>query len=262
MMGNIFFTVFQQPIVNLLVFFYHIFLAIHLPGAFGFAIIALTVLIRLLLHPFFKRQIETAKKMQDMKPHLDALQKKHKGDAKKLQAEQLRLYQEAGINPASGCLFMVVQIPVFIALYNTLNLFLHSSNAEAIAKINQMLYFPALHITSIDPYFLGLNLTLVPAKAGGVYFILPVITAVLQYFQAQASMPVTPKEEKQIVKSAEGTKKETAADFQSAMNTQMKYIFPLLIGWFSYTLPAGLSLYWNIFSIFSIIQYRSIHKKK
>src|SRR5690348_3630517 len=104
-MGAIFYSIFFQPILNLLVAFYKFFLLIHLPGAFGFAIITLTVLIRFLLHPFFKKQIETAKKMQEMKPHLDKLQAKHKDDPKKLQAEQLKLYQQAGINPASGCVF-------------------------------------------------------------------------------------------------------------------------------------------------------------
>ncbi len=263
-MGDIFKVVFAQPILNLLVVFYKIYLFIHLPGAFGLAIITLTVLIRLILHPFFKKQIVTAKKMQEMKPHLDKLSQKHKGDAKKLQAEQMRLYQEAGINPASGCLFMIIQIPVFIALYNTLSLFLRTSKANVVEQINHLLYSPSLHISTIDPTFFGLSLTAIPQKAGGVYLIIPAITAVLQYFQAKSSMPgVTPpapKEEKKIIK--EETKKDTASDFQSAMNTQMRYIFPLLIGWFSYTLPAGLSLYWNIFSIFSIIQYQQIHKKK
>jgi len=52
-----------------------------------------------------------------------------------------------------------------------------------------------------------------------------------------------------------------SGDFQKAMNTQMKFIFPLMIGWFSYTLPVGLSLYWNIFSLFSIMQYKKLKVK-
>ena len=90
------------------------------------AIIGLTVVIRLILHPFFKKQLETSKKMQDLKPHLDKLSQKHKNDKKRLQEEHMKLYQQAGINPATGCLFMIIQIPVFIALYNTLSL-LHKS---------------------------------------------------------------------------------------------------------------------------------------
>src|SRR3989344_610673 len=261
---NFFTTTFVFPILNLLVFFYKIFLFIKIPGALGLAIIALTAFIRLLLHPFFKQQLETSKKMADLKPHLDRLSSKHKDDKKILQEEHMKLYQQAGINPAAGCLFMIVQIPVFIALYNTLSLFLLNGNAaKIISQINKVLYHPALKIQTIDPWFFGLNLALAPAKAGlWYYYLLPVITAILQYFQTAVMTPAsapTP-EVKEAKKNTSGVnvKKEDAGDFQKAMNMQMKYIFPLMIGYFSYTLPVGLSLYWNIFSIFSIIQYKKI----
>jgi YidC/Oxa1 family membrane protein insertase len=257
---NIFTTVFVFPILNVLIGLYKIFLSIHLPGAFGFAIISLVVLVRFLLHPFFKQQMETARKMQDIKPHLDKLSVKHKGNPKQLQAEQMKLYQEAGINPAAGCIFMIIQIPVFIALYNTLSLFLsHGTGAKMIAEVNNALYAPFLKISTIDLNFVGFNLALSPSKAGiWYYYLIPVITAIFQYYQAVASMPSTPKTPV-VVDGKEDDKDKktnTAQDFQSAMNTQMKYIFPLMIGYFSYTLPVGLSLYWNIFSIFSIMQYR------
>src|SRR3972149_1996700 len=177
---NFFTTVFVFPILNLLVLFYKIFLFIRIPGAFGLAIVALTVVIRLILHPFFKQQIETSKKMQDLKPHLDRLSQKHKNDKKRIQEEQMKLYQQAGINPASGCLFMIIQIPVFIALYNTLSLFLLNGNAtKIILQINKVLYHPILKIQAIDPWFFGFNLALSPAKAGQwYYYILPLLTAV------------------------------------------------------------------------------------
>jgi YidC/Oxa1 family membrane protein insertase len=115
-MGNLFHNYFIQPLFNLLVAFYKLFETINAPGKLGLAIIAFTVFIRLVMYPLFKKQMDTTKKMQDLKPHLDKLQEKHKNDKQKLQQEQLRLYQEAGINPAAGCLLAVVQIPVFIAL--------------------------------------------------------------------------------------------------------------------------------------------------
>jgi YidC/Oxa1 family membrane protein insertase len=260
---NIFNTVFVFPILNLLVLLYNGFLLVKLPGAFGFAIIGLTVIVRGLFNPFFKKQMETARKMAELKPQIDNLSKLHKGDQKRIQQEQLKLYQEAGINPASGCLFMIIQIPVFIALYNTLNIFLtNGQGAKAIAQINEVLYSPMLKISGLDPWFMGLNLTVTPKESGNwVYLFIPVLTAVLQYLQAQATMPqATPiaaenAAEKEIMKNSDKPK-EDSGDFQKAMNTQMKYLFPVMIGWFSYTLPAGLSLYWNIFSLFSIIQYQ------
>ena len=255
---NFFTTVFVFPILNLLVLFYKIFLFIRIPGAFGLAIIALTVFIRILLHPFFKQQLETSKKMQDLKPHLDRLSEKHKNDKKKVQEEHMKLYQQAGINPASGCLFMIIQIPVFIALYNTLSLFLLNGNAtKVISQINKVLYHPLLKIQTINPWFFGFNLAVSPAKSGlWYYYLLPVLTAFLQYLQTQAMTPVPV--EKHHDASLPKKKEESKDDFQKAMNTQMKFIFPIMIGWFSYSLPIGLSLYWNIFSIFSIMQYRKI----
>lgn len=265
---NIFNTIFVFPIVNLLVAFYDAFLYIKLPGAFGFAIIALTIFIRFLFQPFFHKQMETAKKMAELKPHLDKLSEKHKKEPKKLQEQQMLLYKEAGINPASGCLVMIVQLPVFIALYNTLSLFLMSGDkqtamAETIKNINKILYLPALKIQAIDTHFFGLDIAQTPAKAGvWYYYLVPVITAALQYLQVKYSTP-QPTAPAAIVKKdgkPEEKKKDTS-DFQQAMNTQMKYIFPLMIGYFSYSLPIGLALYWNIFSLFSILQYKKINTK-
>ncbi len=255
---NFFNTVFVFPILNLLVLFYSLFVFLKIPGAFGFAIIGLTVLVRFLLQPFFHQQMKTAKKMQELKPHLDRLSEKHKSDKKTLQQEQMKLYKQAGINPASGCLFMIIQIPIFIALYNTLSLFLRNGNmAKVIVEINKALYFSFLKITTIDPWFFGFNLALTPQKAGlWYYYLIPVLTAFLQYYQVRVSTPQTPTPTPEVKE-----KKDSSGDFQKAMNTQMKFFFPVLIGWFSYSLPVGLSLYWNIFSIFSIIQYRQLKAK-
>lgn len=260
--SNFFNNFFLIPILNILVFLYRGFSFLKIPGAFGWAIISLTILIRLILHPFFKQQIETAKKVQELKPHLDKLSKKHKNDQKKLQQEQMKLYQQAGINPGAGCLFMIIQIPIFIGLYNTLSLFLmNGGGAKIIENINRVLYFPFLKINSIDSWFFGFNLALSPAKTKiWYYFLIPIITAILQFFQASIStMPV--EEKKTTNEMIEKKEKDNRDDFQKAMNTQMKFFFPLMIGWFSYSLPVGLSLYWNIFSIFSIFQYRQLRVK-
>jgi YidC/Oxa1 family membrane protein insertase len=240
---------------------------IGLPGAFGFSIITVTLLIRLLVHPIFKRQMEMTKKMQDMKPHLDKLSAKHKNDAKALQAAQMKLYQEMGVNPASGCLFALIQIPLFIGLYQTLQLFLTSNEgAKVVNQINSELYFAFLKLRSIDPTFFGLNLAVSPSSTNNVLFYsVPVITAILQYFQTKVTLPApAAKEETGDSKDKKKKKEEpsTAEEFQKAMNVQMKYFFPLMIGYFSYTLPLGLSLYWNIFSIFSIIQHIHLNKDK
>lgn len=256
---NLFNQLFVFPILNVMMVFFKLFLFLKLPGAFGFAIISLTVFVRLLLQPFFKQQLDTAKKMQEVKPHLDKLSQKHKGDSKKLQEEQLKLYQQMGINPASGCLFMIIQLPIFYALYNTLSLLLVNNNIhKIIAEINKVVYAPFLKISSFDPWFFGINLAVTPEKAGNVFYMLvPVITGVLQYFQAGAMIP--PASPPAEVKNKD-EKKNDSGDFQKAMNMQMKFLFPFMIGFISYRMPVGLALYWNIFSLFSIIQYLQTKK--
>ncbi|OGK19352.1 hypothetical protein A3D80_00470 [Candidatus Roizmanbacteria bacterium RIFCSPHIGHO2_02_FULL_40_13b] len=240
------------PTINVLLFFNFIFSAIGLPGSFGFSIIALTVAIRLLLNPASRQQIDMAKKMQEMKPHLDILGEKHKDDKKKLQEEQMKLYKEMGVNPAAGCLYALVQIPVFIGLYQALNIFLAGEPITKVAvAVNKIVYIPFLKIATIDPWFFGFNIGIAPSnfpKYGLHYLAIPVITAILQYYQVKVTMSQTPPKPKK-----EG---EKSTDMQSMMSGQMLYIFPLMIGYFAYVLPAGLSLYWNVFSIFSIIQYK------
>lgn len=259
-------TVFAHPIVNLLALYHYLFGLIGISGTLGFSIIALTITIRLLLHPFFKQQMDSAKKMQDIKPHIDNLSKKHKGDTKKIQEEQMRIYQEAGINPASGCLFMMIQIPVFIALYQTLQQFLVADTSKIIVSLNKTLYFPFLHFKNLDAWFFGLNLAMTPNKMQSVFkYLIPLITGVLQYFQTvstTAGMAASNAVLSEKSKDKDEKKKDSSSDdFQKAMNTQMKYVFPFMIGWFSLSMPVGLALYWNIFSIFSIIQYE-LHKRE
>lgn len=269
-MGNIFNLIILQPFLNAFVAFIKVFQSVGLPYAFGFSIVAITVAVRFVLHPFFKQQMHTTRKMQELKPHLDKLSKKHKNDAKKLQQEQMRMYKEAGINPATGCLFAIIQIPLFIGLYQTLQLFLeHDKGGKIVKQINDNLYTPLLKIQSIDPNFFGFNLATSPAQNGvWYYYLVPVITGALQYLQTRYTMPDPPKvakekEEPVMEKGIEVKKQSSTGDeFQKAMSTQMKYFFPVMIGYFSYTLPLGLSLYWNVFSIFSILQHIHINKKK
>jgi YidC/Oxa1 family membrane protein insertase len=111
---NIFNRLLIWPFMNVLIGIYKFLEIAHIPGAFGWAIVLLTVLVRGAMTPLTKKQMESARKMQAIKPHLDELHKKHKDDRKKLQEEQMRLYQEHGINPAAGCLPLLISFPILI----------------------------------------------------------------------------------------------------------------------------------------------------
>ncbi len=251
------------PILNGLIFFYQFFLLLKIPGAFGLAIIALTVFIRLLISPLTGSQLKSAQKMQALKPKMDALSEKYGKDKVRLQQEQLKLYKEAGVNPASGCLLLILQMPVFIALYNVFWQVLSNGNLEKITQeINSIVYLPALRIQNVDLSFFGLNLAIKPSAwqtAGWWLLIIPLLTAVLQWYQTKLMMPAAAKNQQQI-QGANKEKKEE--DMAQMMQGQMNIIFPLMIGWFAFSFPVGLSLYWNTFTVLGIMQQIQINRKK
>lgn len=255
-------TLIVYPIVNLLLVFLLVFSFFHVPGALGFSIIGLTVFIRLALNPFYKQQMDLSSKMTALKPKIDALQKKYKDDKQKLQQAQLQLYKDEGINPAGGCLVGILQLPFIIGLYNTLNIFLKDGSlTHVVSEVNKIAYSGMLKVTSIDPNFFGFNLATSPSKfqtVGLYYLMIPVLTFYIQYLQGKYTFPTPPKAEKK-----ESDKdKPSEPDMSSMMSSQMKIMFPIMVGYFSYILPVGLAIYWNVFSIFSVLQYIKKNKNE
>lgn len=255
-MGQIWQAAFYQPILNLLIFFYQIFSFIKLPGAFGFAIVALTVMVRFITMPLSAAQLKSAKKMQTLKPKIDALSQKFKNDKVKLQQAQMELYKSAGVNPAAGCLPLLIQFPVFIALYNVfIKAIAAGTDGNLVSGINSLLYHPILHVAHIDLWFFGLNLASKPSewqKYGFGLLLIPVITGGLQYLQTKL---MTPPES-----PAKDLSKPAPPDQMADMQKQMGLIMPLMIGFFALSFPIGLSIYWNIFSLFGIMQQILINK--
>jgi len=119
-MGDIFTLLFVQPITNLMVGIYHLLIILHVPSALGFSIIILTMVIRLALFPLMAQQLKSSKKMQEIAPLIAKLKEKYKGNAQRIQSETMLLYKQYGINPAAGCLPVIVQLPVIWGLYNVL----------------------------------------------------------------------------------------------------------------------------------------------
>ena len=205
-------------------------------------------------------QIKATKKMADLKPHLAVLKEKHKDDKKALASAQMALYKEHGVNPAGGCLPALIQIPVFLALYQAIINILPGANGH-LDNINSLLYFPQFKLPStLDPNFFGLDLGIKPSQFGsfGVFLLLiPVITAVLTFIQSKMTIPApvkhypsdSPKEEKE---------KEGMEESMGQVQSQMVYLMPIMIGYFAYQFPIGLAIYWNTYTILGIIQQHRI----
>lgn len=248
--SDIFDTFFYGPILNLLVLILQGLQLAHLPGAFGFAIIILTILIRILVWPFMASQLKSAKKMTELKPHLDVLKAKHKDDKQALAAAQMALYKEHGVNPAGGCLPTLIQFPVLIALYQTI--FAFFAGSSGLDKINHLLYPFLPHLQEVpDLSFFGLNLAAKPTT--GLLLLIPLLTAALTFLQSKM---MAPKPVKRYPSDSPKEKKEKAGteDTMAAMQSQMVYMMPIMIGYFAFQFPLGLALYWNTMTIIGIVQ--------
>lgn len=246
-------TIFVIPLTNILIVIYKALVLVHFPYALGFSIIVLTIIIRLILSPFTKKQLETTRKMQDISPKIAALKEKHKDNPQKLQAETMALYKAHGINPFGSCLPTLIQIIMFPALYAVFLDFVGKNAEDTINKFNSVVYFPALKLDHLtDPTFFGLPLAESPASifaaAPVLAVLIPVVTAVLQLVQTKM-MFTTPKD---APKKQKG--KKTEPDFQSVMQKQMIFLIPATIGFAAWSFPIGLALYWNTFTVFGIIQ--------
>lgn len=257
---NIFEIVLIQPILNLLLTFNFIFSFAQFPFGFGFSIVALTIFVRLVLAPLTATQLKSVVKTAELRPKLAELSKKHGADKQALARAQMELYKQHGVNPAAGCLPLILQIPVFIALYQVLLRVLE--NGGNFASINQMAYAPFLTIPGpLDVGFFGFNLASRPsdfAKAGVLLLTIPPLTAILQYWQSKLMIPSSgvPGAGQVTAKDAKPPMEETFAQMQK----QMVYLMPAMIGFFSFGFPVGLSLYWNVFTVFGIVQQYWIQK--
>ena len=112
-MVHLFNVILYQPLYNILIWFYNV-----IPGHdIGLAILAVTILVKLILLPFSFQSVRSQKAMQELQPKLEALKNKFKGEKEKLAAETMKLYKENKVNPFSGCLPLLIQLPILIALY-------------------------------------------------------------------------------------------------------------------------------------------------
>ncbi|MDO8638908.1 MAG: YidC/Oxa1 family membrane protein insertase [Candidatus Daviesbacteria bacterium] len=257
---EIFNTFFMGPILNLLVLILDGLNFLHIPGSFGLSIIILTILIRILVWPLMATQLKSAKKMQDLKPHLDALKVKHKGDKQAFSKAQMDLYKEHGVNPAGGCLPVLIQFPILIALYQTI--FAFFNGPSGLASINNMLYPFVPHLKSVPSLdFFGVNLAVKPSEFGQYGFLLlaiPLITAALTFVQSKMMAPAKPLKDYPKDSPKEKKEKESTEDAMSAMQGQMMYMMPIMIGYFAFQFPIGLALYWNVMTILGIYQQYKI----
>lgn len=242
---------------NLLIGSYELLSFIHIPSALGFSIILITIILRIITYPLVVKQLRVTKKMQDLAPHLAQIKKKHKGDQKRIYEEQKKLYSEHGVSQLAGCLPALIQLPVIYGLYSVMTNIVNFHSEKLIEYINSLVIPPLRISHPLDTSFFGVPLGSSPSHIGGlVLFGVPIVTGILQLIQSRMMAPLPIKEYKSD--SPKEKKEKEEVDTAIQMQGQMLYLLPVVIGILSFQYPIALSLYWNTFTIFGIIQQYQI----
>ena len=217
-----------QPLFNLLVVFY------LLTGNLGIAIIILTLLVRVAMYPMQNKATKSQMIMQELQPEIKELQQKYKDDKEKQTKEIMALYKSKNVNPFSSIPILLIQLPLFIALFN---MFREGITQDTLKFLYTFVPAPV----EVNTMFLGLDLS-APSKLMGV------IVAVLFFVQMKYSTVKTKKKGKK-------------GDFGDIMQKQMMYLFPVLIGFAIASSPAGLGIYLVVGTLFLIVQQYFAKKK-
>jgi len=236
MLTQLYNTILYEPIFNLLVWFYNI-----IPGNdVGLAIIALTIVIKLVLFPFSKQGIKSQKALQELQPKLEQLKKKHKNDQQGLARATMELYKKEKISPFSSCLPLLIQLPFLIAVYHVFRKGL--TNDQSL----DILYSFVVNPGSLNPIAFGfLDL----AKAN---WILALLAGAAQFWVSK--MLVAKKQP-----NVPGAKDE---GMTAVMNKQMTYFMPLITIFIGLSLPGGLTLYWFLTTLLTGVQQLVMFRKK
>lgn len=215
-------TILYKPLFNALIFLYNTVALQDL----GLAIIFLTVLIRFLLFPLFQKSLHHQAVMQELQPEIKKIQDKYGTDKQKQAEAMLALYKGKNINPFSGFFLIFLQLPILIALYQ---IFLNSLKLNFEQNLYSFIKIPETFHTT----FLGL------INLGEKSILMVGLAAIAQYFQTVQSLPK--------ISGRELTPTEK-------MSRQMAFLGPGITLFIFYSLPAAVSLYWTVSSLFSIFQ--------
>ncbi|MEW6718620.1 MAG: YidC/Oxa1 family membrane protein insertase [Chloroflexota bacterium] len=237
-----------DPLINTLLYIYSIF-----GHNFGLAIILLTVLIRIILYPLTAKQIKSSKSLQDLQESKkwQEIQKKYKNDREKLAQEQMKLYQEMGINPFGACLPTLIQLPIIIGLYQSIINALASTPIQLL-DLSRHIYSFFPNISSLIPlnsHFLWMDLSqkerlFLPFLPNVGIPVLAILVVITSYMQSKLMTPP----------------QSNPGDQGAQMSKMMNIYMPLLIGYLALSYASGLALYFLASNVVGILQYAIMGK--
>jgi YidC/Oxa1 family membrane protein insertase len=240
-------TLILNPMINALLLIYQ-----FLGHNFGLAIIVFTVLIRLITLPLTLQQTRSQQKMQQLQSSKkwQDLQKKYKDDKQKLQQAQLELYREIGFNPLSGCLPLLIQLPIIFGLYQSITRTL-AATPISLLDLSRHFYGIIPNMAALIPLnnrFLWISDLGAPERLYLPFLptigipVLTILVFITTWLSTKLTTPVTP-------------------DSQSAsMGKMMSWYMPILLAWFSYSFAAGLAIYFVVSNVLQIVQSAAMGK--
>jgi YidC/Oxa1 family membrane protein insertase len=236
-MTSLFHTLISKPLYNGL-----IFLIDHIPHAdAGVAVVLFTIIIKFILFPLSRKSIVTQVQMKRMEPEMNAIKEKYKNDRQAQALHTMALYKEKGINPFSGILLIIIQLPILLALYS---IFLKSG----LPVVNTDMLYSFIAVPTVSMEFLGI------INVAEKSLILALIAAIAQYVQLRYALPPVPPRPKDA-------KPDFKNDLARNMNWQMKYFLPVLIFYISYKFAGVVALYLIVSSLFTLGQELYVRRK-
>jgi YidC/Oxa1 family membrane protein insertase len=229
-------TLVVWPLARALIWLDEVMLKANVPYHWGFAIIVFTLIVKVVTFPLTISQIRGMQAQKELQPKIQELQKKYGKDREKLSQEQMKLYQEAGVNPLSGCLPLLIQMPVLFGLYAAL-VAIGPSLANA-----RFFWIPDLAF----PHYTGGMSWISEAFSSGDYFtlvaylILPILLMVSQFVMQKWMTPATPDAD--------------SSNPTAGMTKQLSWMMTFMFGFFTLQVPSGLTLYWVTSNLLQMLQ--------
>jgi YidC/Oxa1 family membrane protein insertase len=266
---NIFDILIVQPIFNLLIGLYSL-----IPGGdFGLALIIFTILIRMLLWPLVKRQLHQVTAMRKLQPELAIIKKKTKGNKQLESIQMMELYKKHGVNPFRSIGILLIQLPIFIALYQVIQIFtLHRDQVasytynflENIEPIKKIIEHPELFkeklfgVVDLTTHALG-----GPNGFNIFLILLAILAAITQYIMSKQTSPqqASNKRLRDIMTEAAEGKQADQSEMNAVVMGKMTKILPFFMLFIMLNLPGALALYYAVSNLVAVLQQHHILKQ-
>ena len=257
-----------KPIFNALMFIYSL-----VPGGdFGVAIIIFTILIRFALYPLVKAQLHQTKMMRKMQPELKKIKELAKGNKQLEATQQMELYKRYGINPFRSIFILLIQLPIFIGLYQVIQVVTMHRDQVGHFMYDAIKTIPAVqkvieHPEQFNHTMLGfIDLTKTAFSSRGIDIVLlglAVISALTQYIMTKQTMPTTTtkKRFRDVMAEAASGKESDPSEVSAAMMNNMVKFMPIMMFFIMVSLPGALALYYTASNIVAVAQQHYLLSK-